>query len=169
MKCDDSRLIKEFYELPIAKLMVTNLWDISIIQKDAPIENVLSILDGRSHIWIVENLEKRDLIGVITRQDVLHILAPPRQYYNVFSIPKQYIHGTCGYAGDVMTHNPITCRSDETIVQALAKMMRHRVRRIAVVEHDALIGEITLQHLIHKYYLATQYHPLVDESDENEK
>ena len=169
MKCDDSLLIKEFYELPIAKLMVTKLWDMSIIQKDAPIENVLSILDGRSHIWVVNDLQKHDLVGVITRQDVLHILAPPRNYYNVFSIPKQYIHGTCGIAEDVMTRNPVTCRSDETIVQVLVKMMRHRIRRIAVVQNDALIGEITLQHLIHKYYLATQYHPLVDESENGGK
>ena len=161
-----SRLIKEFYELPIAKLMVTKLWDMSLIQKDAPIENVLSILDGRSHIWVVKDVEKRELVGVITRQDVLHILAPPRQYYNLFSIPKQYIHGTCGSVEDVMTQNPITCRKDETVVQVLVKMMRHRVRRIAIVEHESIIGEITLQQLIHKYYLATQYHPLVDESDD---
>ena len=41
MKCDDSLLIKEFYDLPIEKLMITKLWDMSIIQKNTPIENVL--------------------------------------------------------------------------------------------------------------------------------
>jgi CBS domain-containing protein len=169
MKCDDSRLIKEFYELPIAKLMDTKFWDIPIIHKDAPIQNVLSILDGRSHVWVVEDLEKRNLVGVITRQDVLHILAPPRQYYHVFSIPKQYIHGTCGFADDVMTRNPVTCRPDQKVVQALVKMMRHHIRRVAVVEKDSFIGEITLRHLIHKYYLATQYHSIVDESKEDKE
>jgi predicted transcriptional regulator len=157
MKCDDSRLIKEFYELPIAKLMNNNFGDISIIQKDAPIENVLSILDGRSHVWVVNSIEKRDLVGIITRQDVLHILAPPRKYYNVFSVPKQYIHGTCGMAEDVMTKDPVSCKPNESVVQILVKMMRHRVRRIAVVEKNVFVGEITIRHLIHKYYLATQY------------
>jgi predicted transcriptional regulator len=163
MKCDDSRLIKEFYEISVSKLMNEKFWDLPLIQKDAPIENVLSILDGRSHVWVVNSLEKRDLVGVITRQDVLHILAPPRTYYNLFSIPKQYIHGTCGVAEDVMTRDPVTCKPDETVVQILVKMMRHRVRRIAVIKGNTFIGEVTLRHLIHKYYLASQFHPIVDE------
>ena len=163
MKCDDSRLIEDFYELLIVKLMDNKFGDMPFIQKDAPIENVLSILDGRSHVWIVNSLEKRDLVGIITRQDVLHILAPPRKYYNVFSIPKQYIHGACGVAEDVMTKSPVICKPDETVVQILIKMMRHRVRRIAVVEHDAFIGEITLKNLIHKYYLASQYYSITED------
>jgi CBS domain-containing protein len=170
MKCDDSKLINEFYEISISKLMDNKYWDLPVIQKDSPIKNVLSILDGRSHVWVLDTLEKRDLIGVVTRQDVLHILAPPRQYYNVFSIPKQYIHGTCGFVVDVMTKNPVACKPDETVVQVLIKMMRHRIRRLAVVENDSLIGEVTLKHLIHKYYLATQYYSIVDESGNvNEK
>jgi len=168
MKCDDSRLINEFYELPIASLMDNKPWDLSIIQQDTPIETVLSILDGRSHVWVVENLNNKHLVGVVTHQDVLHILAPPRQYYNLFSIPKQYIHGTCGIADDVMTQNPITCKPSETVVHVLVKMMRHHIRRIAVVENDEFLGEITLQNLIHKYYMATQYHPIVDDNKENE-
>lgn len=169
MKCDDSRLIKEFYDLPVSKLMNNKFWDISLIQEDAPIENVLSILDGRSHVWVVENLENRVLIGIITRQNVLHILAPPRQYYNLFSIPKQYIHGTCGYVDDVMTKDPVTCLPTDTVVHVLVKMMRHHIRRIAVVENNVIVGEITLQNLIHKYYLATQYHPLIDDAEKENK
>ena len=164
MVCDDSRLIKEFYDLKVTKLMDNKYWDLPIIERRAPIEHILSILDGKSHVWVVENLEKRNLVGVVTRQDVLHILAPPRQYYNVFSIPKQYIHGTCGFVEDVMTKNPIICTPDETVVQVLAKMMRHHIRRLAVVEHDSIIGEITLKHLIHKDYLATQFYSLEDNS-----
>jgi len=60
MKCDDSRLIKEFYELPINKLISDKYWDMPLITKDDPIENVLSILDGRSHVWVVESMEKRN-------------------------------------------------------------------------------------------------------------
>ena len=164
MVCDDSRLIKEFYDLKVNKLMDNKYWDLPIIEKRAPIEHILSILDGKSHVWVVEKLEKRNLVGVVTRQDVLHLLAPPRQYYNVFSIPKQYVHGTCGFVEDVMTKNPITCKSDDTVVQVLVRMMRHRIRRLAVVENESIIGEITLKHLIHKYYLATQFYSLEGDS-----
>jgi CBS domain-containing protein len=137
--------------------------DMPCIQKQSPIENVLSILDGRSHVWVVETLEKRKLVGVITRQDVLHLLAPPQKYYNYFSLPKRYIHGACGVAEDVMTSDPVTCSVDNKVVDILLKMMRHRVRRIAVVKDDVLFGEITLRQLIHKYYLASQYHPINEE------
>ena len=163
MKCDDSGLINDFYEISVSKLLNNKFGDLPLIQKDSPIENVLSILDGRSHVWVVDSLEKRDLVGVITRQDVLHILAPPRKYYNLFSIPKQYIHGTCGVAEDVMTKDPVTCKPDEKIVQILVKMMRHRVRRIAVIQDNVFIGEITLKNLIHKYYLASQFHSIIDD------
>lgn len=166
MPCDDSQLIKEFYELKVEKIMDNRTWDLPIIKASDPIENVLSILDGKSHVWVVEDLKKRNLVGVVTRQDVLYILAPPRQYFNIFSIPKQYIHGTCGFVEDVMTKNPIYCKANETVVQVLVKMMRHRIRRLAVVEDDSIIGEITLKHLIHKYYLATQYYPIEDETKE---
>jgi len=160
MKCDDSRLIKEFYELTINKLISDKYWDMPLITKDAPIENVLSILDGRSHVWVVESMEKKKLVGVVTRQDVLHILAPPRKYYNYFSVPKQYIHGACGLVEDVMTPDPVTCSVDDKVVDILLRMMRHRVRRIAVVKNDLFFGEITLRQLIHKFYLASQYHPI---------
>ena len=160
MKCDDSLLIKEFYELPINKLISDKYWDMPLITKDDPIENVLSILDGRSHVWVVESMEKKKLVGVVTRQDILHILAPPRKYYNYFSVPKQYIHGACGTAEDVMTSDPVTCSADDKVVDILLRMMRHRVRRIAVVKNDSFFGEITLQQLIHKFYLASQYHPI---------
>ena len=163
MKNEQSKLISEFYELKVEQLMDRKIWDLPLIKKDAPISYVLSILDGKSHVWVVEDIEKKELIGVITRHNVLHILAPPRTHYNVFSLPKVPYHGIKGRADDVMTRDPITCRPDEKIVDVLQRMIRHRIRRLAVVTDDGRIeGQITLRHLIHKYYRASQYHPITE-------
>ena len=60
-----------------------------------------------------------------------------------------------------MKKDPITSKVDEKIVDVLQKMIKHHCRRLPVVSEDNNIqGEITLKHLIHKYYLATQYIPI---------
>lgn len=163
MKNKKPKLISEFYELNVEQLMDKKIWDIPIIEKDSPMENVLSILDGRGHVWVVDNLNNKELLGVITQHDVLQVLAPSRTYYNVFTLTKTYPHNTKGKAEDVMTLSPIICHASERIIDVLQKMIRHRVRRLPVVTKDnILLGEITLRHLIHKYYLASQYHEIID-------
>ena len=166
MNKEEKKLISEFYELKVEQLMDQKIWDLPLIKKDAPISHVLSILDGKSHVWVVNDLEKKELVGVITRHDVLNILAPPRTYYNVFSLPKSYHHGTVGKAEDIMTRDPVTSKLNEKIVDVLQKMIRHKMRRLAVVTDDGKIeGEITLRHLICKYYKASQYHLILDEKN----
>jgi predicted transcriptional regulator len=144
--------------------MDKKVWDIPIVDKDVPIINVISILDGRSHVWVVNNSENKELIGVITRQDVLEILAPPKTSYSMFSVPRYKFRGTKSKAEDAMSKDPITARCDEKIVDVLQKMIKHRVRRLPVIDKDKkILGEITLKHLIHKFYLASQYHSITDD------
>ncbi len=163
----NKKLISEFYELKVEQLMDKKIWDIPLIEKEEPISHVLSILDGKSHVWVVNDMENKELMGIITRHDVLNILAPPRTHYDMFSLPKSHHHGTVGKAEDVMTKNPITSKPDEKIVDVLQKMIRHRTRRLAIVTDDGKIeGEITLRHLIHIYYKAMQYHSIIDEKNE---
>ena len=60
-----------------------------------------------------------------------------------------------------MTRYPITCRPNDKIVDVLQKMIRHGLRRLAVITDDSKIeGEITLRCLIHNYYKASQYYPI---------
>jgi len=163
MKKNEPKLISGFYELKVEQLMDRKIWDLPIVNKDTPIINVLSILDGRSHVWIVNASENKELVGVITRQDVLEILAPPRTSYNMFSVTKYKPHDIKGKAEEVMNKDPITSRCDEKIVDVLQKMIKHRIRRLPVITKDKkIIGEITLKHLIHKFYLASQYHPITE-------
>ena len=163
MKKEESKLMAEFYELKVEQLMDKKIWDLPLITRDDPIVHVLSILDGKSHVWVVNDLNKKDLVGVITRHDVLSVLAPPRTCYNMFSVSKTCYHGTSGVAEDIMRKNLVTCRPNERVVDALLKMTRHSIRRLAVVSNGTIEGEITLAHLIHKYYMASQYHSITND------
>lgn len=164
MKKNEQKLVSEFYELKVEQLMDRKVWDIPIVDRNTPIINVLSILDGKSHVWVVYTSENKELVGVITRQDVLEILAPPRTSYSMFSVPRYKVRGTKSIAEDVMSKDPIITKCDEKIVEVLQKMIKHRIRRLAVVDKDKkIIGEITLKHLIHKFYLASQYHSIIND------
>ncbi len=161
----EKRLVQDFYELKVKHLMDKRVWDLPLIEEDQDIHHVLSILSGRHHIWVVKNKDSNELVGVITEHDVLSILAPKRLPSYVFGMPdiRSIQHGTAKTAGDIMSTKVITCKPDDKIIDALNKMTRYKLRRIPVLENKKIIGEITLHHLIRKYYDATQYNPIVDE------
>jgi CBS domain-containing protein len=62
----------------------------------------------------------------------------------------------CMSAADVMTPDPVTCRTDDTINQAAFIMKKHRIRRLPVVDDDNhLVGIVSLgdisMHSRHKF------------------
>ena len=160
-----NKLIKDFYELKVNQLMDKRIWDLPIVSEKEDIHNILSILGAKNHIWVVNDKENKELMGVITEHDVLSILAPKHFPSYVFGMPdiSSIQYGTAKTAEDVMTYRIITCEPQDTIVDAIMKMMRYKLRRLPVVKDKKLIGELTLNQLIRKYYDATQFHPIVDE------
>ena len=163
-----NRLITEFYELKTSQLMDKRVWDLPIIESKDDISHVLSILSGRNHIWVVENKDSKLLVGVITEHDVLSILAPKNLPSYMFGMPdiKSIRHGTAKIAEDVMCYRIIDCGPDDKIIDSLMKMVKHRLRRLPVVQDKKIIGELTLHQLIRKYYNATQYHPIIEDEEE---
>jgi predicted transcriptional regulator len=164
-----NRLISDFYELTVNDLMDKRVWDIPLIEEKDDIHHVLSILGGRNHIWVVKDKTTRMLTGVITEHDVLSILAPKNLPSYVFGMPdvRSLQHGTAKTASDVMCRKIIECNAEEKILDALMRMVKHRLRRLPVIKDQKIMGELTLHHLIRKYYGATQYHPLIDEDYED--
>jgi predicted transcriptional regulator len=161
----DNRLVPEFYELKVSQLMDKRIWDLPLIEKDGDIDHVLNILGARNHIWVVDNKENKELLGVITEHDVLSILAPKEFPSYVFGMPdvRSIQYGTAKTAEDIMHQKVISCRPEEKIVDALKRMTTHKLRRLPVLVDNKIIGEITLHQLIRKYYDATQYHPIVND------
>ena len=162
-----NKLILDFYELKVNQLMDKRIWDLPIIEENEDVHHVLSILGGRSHIWVVKKKENKELVGVITEHDVLSILAPKHFPSYVFGMPdiSSIQHGTAKTAGDVMANKIVTCDPDEKIIDALTKMVKYNLRRLPVIKDKILVGELTLHQLIRKYYVATQYHPMVEDEE----
>jgi CBS domain-containing protein len=155
-----NRLITDFYKLLVSDLMDKQVWDIPLIEEHDDIHHVLSILGGRNHIWVIKDKTTKILTGVITEHDVLSILAPKNLPSYALGMPdiRSLKHGTARTASDVMCRKIIDCKQ--------MRMVVHRLRRLPVVDNQKIIGELTLHHLIRKYYAATQYHPLVNNDTE---
>ena len=150
----EKKLIPEFYEILAKDVMDKRIEHLPLIEKDASMECVLSILTGSDHVWVVESEGSKKLVGIITEHDILDIFSP-RKEVSFFGLPnKKSLHyETFEKAGHIMSRNPIRCSPDEKVEDALNKMIDHRVRRIPVVENGEIKGEITLHHLIRKFYI----------------
>jgi len=157
-----NKLIMDFYKLRVIQIMDKRVWDLPILEEKEDIYHVLSVLGARNHIWIVKNKEDKALLGVITENDVLSILAPKQLSPYVFGIPDIHSlkYGNAKTAADIMTKKLITCSADDDIKSALDKMYDYKLRRLPVVKDKKLIGELTLNQLIRKYYDASQYNPV---------
>ena len=142
--------IQDFYELSVNKVMNKRL---PLIEKDASLERVFSLLTLNNHIWIVESKGSKKLVGIITEHDILDICSP-RKKNSYFGLPdKKSLHfETFEKAGHIMSRNPIRCSHDEKVKAVLDKMIVHRIKRIPVVESEEITGEITLHLLIRKFY-----------------
>jgi predicted transcriptional regulator len=164
---EKKKLISDFYELKVSQLMDKRVWDLPLIEKNDDIHHVLSILGGRNHIWVVENKDDKELVGIITEHDVLSVLTPKKFPSYVFGIPdiSSIKHGTAKTAEDVMCHKVINCNPDDKIIDALMKMVKYNLRRLPVTDVKKIVGELTLHQLIRKFYAATQYHPLIDDEE----
>jgi len=142
--------LEELYKKRVKEVMDDRIWDLPLLPRDADIPSVLSVLTSRSHVWIVESKDSKKIAGVITEHDIRGVLAPkklPRYVFGKkFGLSLRY--GTVQKAEDIMCKNLITCSPDETVEEALNKMIVGEVRRLPVVDDGNIIGEITLHHLL---------------------
>ena len=81
---------------------------------------------------VVDAPDSKKLVGIITDRDiVIQVIAEGKD-------PKD------ARIEEVMSRNPVTCRPDEDIQNALDRMAQHQVRRIPVVDgKDRIVGIIS--------------------------
>ncbi|MEA2053123.1 MAG: CBS domain-containing protein [Euryarchaeota archaeon] len=149
----DEELLQEFYETAAADIMDKRAGDIPIIDKDADLIDVLSVLNVSDHVWVIESKGSKKLVGLITEHDVLHILSPKKRIPSVGIPDKRSLpYSSFEEASHLMSSDPIKCEANEKVGNILDKMITRRIRRMPVVENGDIIGEITLHHLIRKLY-----------------
>jgi len=154
----NEEMLQKFYETAAGDIMDKRVRDIPIIDKDADLIDVLSVLNVSDHVWVVESKGSKKLVGIITEYDVLHILSPRKRIPSVGVPDKRSLpYSSFEEASHLMSRDPIKCEPNEKVGNILDKMMTHRIRRMPVVGNDEIIGEITLHHLIRKLYALIKY------------
>jgi CBS domain-containing protein len=80
---------------------------------------------------VCEGRESRKLVGIVTDRDLaIQVVAAGKDPHSV-------------KAGDVMTHEPVTCRADQDLQSAIDAMEKYQIRRIPVVDESGqLVGII---------------------------
>ncbi len=149
----------EFFESKIKDVMKQRSWDIPIIAMDSEILEVLAILCTNDHVWVVDNLKNKRVVGIITEHDILHALRPIKRH-RFFGMPSREGLGLSLFetAEHIMSHDPFTCTPDEKVKDVLHTLEAHAVRRIPVVspKNDEIISEVTVHQLIKKFYSAVK-------------
>ena len=129
--------MEEFLEKEVGQIMNSRIWDLPVVEENAPIKVVLVVLIGRCYTWVVKNKEM-EIAGIITEHDALKLL---NEYNENMK------------AGDIMSRHLTIAHPEEKVKDAMEKMIKKGYRRMPVVnEENKLVGEITLRHLIERLY-----------------
>jgi CBS domain-containing protein len=92
------------------------------------------------------------LVGIVTEGDLLRRpeLGTSTQQANwlrgfmkTASLAAEYAHTHGRYVGDVMTPNPVFVRPETSLLKAAELMLQKRVKRLPVLQDDALVGVIS--------------------------
>jgi CBS domain-containing protein len=112
-------------------MLVKDYMTADVVHVDIPgnRDDVLKILK-RTGISGVPVLKNKKLVGIITRKD---LLGKPEETQ----------------LGLLMTPKPVTIESDADIRDAARLLVKHRIRRLPVVEDNKLIGLLSVADLIH--------------------
>jgi CBS domain-containing protein len=82
---------------------------------------------------VVELKTSRKLVGIVTDRDIV---------VKIVADAKTVEKST---ARDAMTNNPVTCREDDDVSQAVARMAERKVRRIPIVDANGALKGIIAQ------------------------
>ena len=144
--------------MKISDAMKQRAWDVPIVEKDREILDVIAILCTNDHVWVVENMKNKHIIGVITEHDILHALRPIKRP-KFFGVPSRRGMGLSIFetAEHIMSPDPFTCSPDEKVKNVLHELEAHGIRRMPVVnDRGELISEVTVHQLIKKFYEAVK-------------
>lgn len=89
-----------------------------------PVNTAAEIMknEGVGSVPVIDSSEDQRLVGVITDRDiVLRVIADNKDYRSV-------------HVQDVMSVNPVTCRPEDPLPDAIDRMAVHQIRRLPIVD-----------------------------------
>jgi CBS domain-containing membrane protein len=123
-----------------------DVWTI-IFQKEV---NAVPVLDRKRHI-----------VGIVSREDILHTLYPDYQEYvdellssNEINQPSKKIREILSFpVKKIMQKNVIFCRLDTPVMRALARMIARRIDQLPVLnEKNTLVGVVSKKDIFNVLY-----------------
>ncbi|ASJ10870.1 CBS domain-containing protein [Thermococcus sp. P6] len=137
----------------ILKDIMPKIETMPVVTSDTDVINVLKVLRSRHHVWVVEDRESMELVGVIRYLDVIDVLLSPDTHNFKLGMTSRSLKSLLGgatRAGDIAERYVLTIEEDATVLDALKKMRRYRIQVLAVVKDGRLVGEISLRILINE-------------------
>jgi CBS domain-containing protein len=88
------------------------------------------------------------ILGILSERDVVRELADMGEH--VLTLP----------VSELMTRTVVTCHPDERLVEMLRRMTEGRFRHLPVVEHDRLVGVVTIGDVVKHRLRELEYEAL---------
>lgn len=118
------------------------------VKPDATVSDAVSLLKAHRIGAVLVLGADNGLVGILSERDVVRKLGDASAH--VLSLP----------VSDLMTANPVTCRLDERLVEMMHRMTEGRFRHLPVVDHDKLVGMITIGDVVKHRLLELEYEAL---------
>jgi CBS domain-containing protein len=136
--------------LPLSEAMETNRDRMYFILVHSPIEEVFRSFVWTDHLWLVGDETARDVLGLLTFEDVRQLIAPVKPTYS--SLNRQGMgslrHQSVGCLGCLMEKKQLySLPPTRTVSDALEIMEIHNLSYLAVREQNEFRGEISVRQL----------------------
>lgn len=131
------------------------------VKPDTPVDEVARLLVGRSIGGLPVVSDEGMLIGIVTETDLFlkekgvpFSMVKLPSLFNEWVKPERlqelYANAHRYTAADIMTQSVVTATPDTDVCQLAELMMRHRIKRIPVVDGGRLVGIVTRHDLIRR-------------------
>ena len=150
---NQKNFITNLYELNVKNIM-KDINNIPLIEKNSDITCILSILNKQKHIWVVDNKENLQILGVITESDTLKLFSPPYTPMQSFDKPvlQSLQYGLSTTAEEIMTKNPVSISPEVKIKDVIIIMKQNKIKQMPVVDENfKLLGEVALYQFIEEF------------------
>ena len=118
--------------MTVAAILKHKGYDVASVRPTATLGEVARLLSGRRIGGVVVQDAAEHLLGILTERDIVHVIAA---------------HGAGALdmpAEQVMTRALQTATPHTTVHEAMSMMTAGRFRHLPVIEHDALVGIISI-------------------------
>lgn len=130
-------------QTPISNIMSTRL--ITVLEDDA-VSKIHDIFTHNQihHVLVTDKNEK--LTGIVSKQDLMRLAVAMNP--DVSEKDEKYTHLQALRASAIMTANPMTLESDDTIGLAADIFLSNKFHALPVVDGEMLVGIVTTHDLL---------------------